>query len=154
MTSSLRGGQMETVRKNTRSKTMLHKQRSSSTRQNIPFETFEVTIYATLDTRRKNGVQFSSKNRNSWYRVYKNFAWSNANQGDFVTVEIETDKEPKKIDPYCCAIMVDILPRLKKIGHVSREISRHIFFLKEENGKVDGVFIQPNINRLQFLQEG
>ena len=46
--------------------TLLHKQRWSSTRQNIPFETFEVTIYATLDTRRKNGVQFSSKNRSSW----------------------------------------------------------------------------------------
>ena len=36
--------------------TLLHKQRWSSTRQNIPFLIFEVTIYATLDTRRKNGV--------------------------------------------------------------------------------------------------
>ena len=45
---------------------LLNKQQWSSTRKNIPFEIFEVTIYATLDSRRKNGVQFSSKNRNSW----------------------------------------------------------------------------------------
>ena len=38
--------------------TFLHKQPWSSTRQNIPFETFEVTIYATLDIR--------SKIRSSW----------------------------------------------------------------------------------------
>ena len=30
--------------------TWLYKQRWSSTRQNIPFETFEITIYAILDT--------------------------------------------------------------------------------------------------------
>ena len=35
--------------------------------------------------------------------------------------------------------MVEIPPQLKTVGHVLREISRHIFFfLKEENGKVDG----------------
>ena len=35
--------------------------------------------------------------------------------------------------------MTSILPRLKTVGHVPREISRHIFlFLKEENGKVNG----------------
>ena len=68
-------------------------------------------------------------------------AWSSAKLEDFVTVEIETDKESKKIDPYCCAIkaMVDIPPRLKTVGHAPREISRHMFFfLKEENGKVNG----------------
>ena len=27
------------------------------------------------------------------YHVYKNLAWNNAKQGDFVTVEIETDKK-------------------------------------------------------------
>ena len=111
---------------------MLHKQRWSSTRQNIPFETFEVTIHATLDTRRKNGVQFSSKNRSSWISRLQ-ITPCDAKQGDFVTVEIETDKESKKIDPYCCAIkaMVDIPPRLKTVGHVLRQILRHIFFLFE-----------------------
>ena len=46
--------------------TLLHKQQWSTTRENIPVATFEVTIYATLDTRRKDDVQFSSKNRSSW----------------------------------------------------------------------------------------
>ena len=33
---------------------------------------------------------------------------------------------------------VDIPPQLKTVGHVPREISRHIFFfLKEENAKVE-----------------
>ena len=84
---------------------------------------------------------FQAKIAARGYHVYKNLAWSNAKQRDFVTVEIKTDKESKKIDPYCCAIkaMVHILPQLKTVGHVPREISRHIFFfLKEENGKVNG----------------
>ena len=60
-------------------------------------------------------------------------------------MEIETDKESKKIDPQCCAVkaMVDIPPRLKPVGNVPRKISGHIFFfLKEENRKVDG-FVYP-----------
>ena len=67
--------------------------------------------------------------------------WSKAKQGDFVTVETETDKESRQIDP-CCAIktMVDIPSRLKTVGHVPRGFSRHIFFfLKEKNGKIDGI---------------
>ena len=43
----------------------LYKQWWSSTRQNIPLETFEVTIFVTLDKRRENGVQLSSKNCSS-----------------------------------------------------------------------------------------
>ena len=76
---------------------------------------------------------FQAKIAGLGYHLYKNLAWSNAKQGDFVTVEIKTDKESKKkkkkIDPYCCTIkaMVDIPPRLKTVGHVLREISRHMF---------------------------
>ena len=86
------------------------------------------------------GYSFQAKIPARGYYIYKNLAWNNAKQGYFVTVEIETDKESKKLDPYCCAMkaMVDI-PRLKTIGHMPRVISRHMFFfLKEENGKVDG----------------
>ena len=56
-------------------------------------------------------------------------------------MEIETDKKSKKIDPYCWAVKApaDTPPRLKTVGHVPRKISRHIFFfLKEDNGRVDG----------------
>ena len=86
------------------------------------------------------------------YHVYKNLAQSNAKQGDFVTVEIETDKESKKIDPYCCAFkaIVDIPPRLKTVGHVPREISKRIFLKRKPMAS----YILHNLNRLQFLQEG
>ena len=109
-------------------RTLLPKQPWSSSRENIPFENFEVTFYATLDTKRKNGVQWSKK----WSKN-----WSNAKQSDFVIVEIKTDKESKKIDPYCCAIkaMVEIPPQLKTVGHVLREISRHIFLFKRRERK-------------------
>ena len=120
---------------------LLHRQRWSSTRQNIAFEITEVTIYATLDTRRKMAYSSQAKIVACGYHVYKNLAWSNAKQRDFVTVEIETDKESKKTDSYCNAIkvMVDMPPRLKTVGHVPREILRYIFFfLKEENRKVGG----------------
>ena len=53
-------------------------------------------------------------------------------------MKVETNKESKKIDPYCCVnkAMVEIPPQLKTVGHVPKEISRHIFFfLKEENRK-------------------
>ena len=82
---------------------------------------------------------FEAKIAPCGYNVHKNLACSNAKQKDFVTVEIQTDKEKKKINPYRCAVkaMLDIPLRLKTVEHVIREISRHIFlFLKEENGKV------------------
>lgn len=85
---------------------------------------------------------FQAKIASRGYHVYKSLTWSDVKQGDLVTVEIETDKESRKIDPYCCAIkaMVGIPPQLKTVGHVPREISRHTFFyLKEENGKIDGL---------------
>ena len=72
----------------------------------------------------KMAYSFQAKITARGYHVYKNLTWSNAKQGDFGTVEIETDKESKKIDPYCSAIkaMVRIPPRLKTLGHVLREI--------------------------------
>ena len=75
------------------------------------------------------------------YHVYRNLTWCNVKQGDLVTVEIETNEESKKVDPYSCAIkaMVGQPPQLKTVGHIPREISRHVFFfLKEENGRIEG----------------
>ena len=48
-------------------------------------------MYAKLDARKKNGVQAKIAARG--YHVYKNLAQSSDKQGDFVTMEIETDKE-------------------------------------------------------------
>ena len=65
------------------------------------------------------------------------------NKGDSVSVQIETNEESKKVDPYNCAIkaLVGQPPQLKTVGHIPREISRHVFFfLKEENGRIEGTF--------------
>ena len=72
----------------------------------------------------KMGYSFQAKIETRGYHIYKNLAQSDAKQGDFVTVEIETDKESKEIDPYCCAIkaMVDLPPLLKTVGDVPKEI--------------------------------
>lgn len=73
------------------------------------------------------------------YHVYKSTTWVEAKVGDKVRVEIETDEESKKIDPYCCAIKASVDQQVKTVGHIPREISRHVyFFLKEENGSIDG----------------
>ena len=60
----------------------------------------------------KTAYSFQAKITARGYYVYKRLVRSNAKQGDFVTVEIETDSKSKKIDPYCCAIkaMVGIPP--------------------------------------------
>ena len=54
-------------------------------------------------------------------------------------MEIETDRESKKIDPYCQDIkaMVDIPPRLKTVARVSakRNIKAHIFLFKTKERK-------------------
>ena len=61
--------------------------------------------------------------------VYGNITWSDAKQGDSVLIKIET-KESKKVDPHSCAIkvFVDQAPQLKTVGHISRDIFRHVFF--------------------------
>ena len=46
------------------------------------------------------------------YHVYKNINWENVKAGEKKTIEIETNKDYIKIDPYCCAVkaMVRNLP--------------------------------------------
>ena len=119
---------------------LLHKERWGSTRQNIPLESFEATIYARLDTRKKKmAYSFQTKIAAHGYHVFKILVWSNAKQCDFVTVEIKTDKELKKIDTYCCAIkaMVDIQPRLKIVGRecAKRNLKAPIVLFKRRERK-------------------
>jgi len=75
------------------------------------------------------------------YHVYKNVNWDGIKVNDKVAVEIEMNRDSLKIDPYACAVnaMVGNPEQLATVGHIPREISRHVyFFLKEEGGKVDG----------------
>ena len=44
----------------------------------------------------------------------------------------------KKIDPYCCAIKALISGKLETVGHIPREVLRHVFFsLGESGGRVN-----------------
>ena len=75
------------------------------------------------------------------YHVYKNTSWTNAKVGEKVTVEIETKKFSLEVDPYACAIKIKnrFFDSLITVGHIPREISRHLhFFIKTEGGKVIG----------------
>ena len=75
------------------------------------------------------------------YHVYKNTSWTNAKVGEKVTVEIETKKFSLEVDPYACAIKIKncFFDSLINVGHITREISRHVhFFIKTEDGKLIG----------------
>ena len=59
--------------------------------------------------------------------------------GEKVTVEMETKTFSLEVDPYTCAIKIKnrFFDSLITIGHIPREISRHLhFFIKTEDGKV------------------
>ena len=75
------------------------------------------------------------------FHVYRNITWTDVKEGASVSVEIETNEESKKVDSYSCAIkaLVGQPPQLKIVGHIPREVYRHVFFfLKEENGRIEG----------------
>ena len=75
------------------------------------------------------------------YHVYKNTSWTNAKVGEKVTIEMETKKSSLEVDPYACAIKIKnrFFDSLITVGHMPREISRHVhFFIKAEGGKVIG----------------
>ena len=85
------------------------------------------------------GYSFHATVATRGYHIYKNTTWAEAKADDKVRVEIETDEKSKKIDPYCCAIKASVDQQIQTVGHIPREISRHVyFFLKEENGSIDG----------------
>ena len=81
------------------------------------------------------------------YHVYKDTTWSNAKLKEQVKVELETSKSSTDIDPYACAVKAkhSYFNGWKTVGHVPRELSRYIyFFIKEEQGTVDGVLNSLN----------
>ena len=58
-----------------------------------------------------------------------------------MTIEIETNKDSIKTDPYCCTVkaMVGNFAKLATAGHIPREFSKDVyFFLKEKVGKKEG----------------
>ena len=71
---------------------------------------------------------FQAKIASRGYHIYKNATWVDAREGHEVQVDIETNKESIKVDPYACAIRVKqrLFGAMKTVGHIPREISRHV----------------------------
>ena len=75
------------------------------------------------------------------YHVYKNTTWTNARLGENVVIALETSQSSLEVDPYACAVRIKnrFYEHHITVGHLPREISRHVhFFIKTEGGKVKG----------------
>ena len=73
------------------------------------------------------------------YQVYKNKMWEQVKIADKVLVEIESDKKPKRNWSVLLFPRKSINQQLKTVGHIAREISRHVYFFpKDEHGHIDG----------------
>ena len=82
---------------------------------------------------------FQTKVASRGFHIYKNTTWENVNIGQEISVQLETNEDSKKIDPYCCAKNIMVSGKLETVGHMPREVSRHTYFyIKEEGGRIDG----------------
>ena len=82
---------------------------------------------------------FQTKVASHGFHIYKNTTWENVNVGQEISVQLETNEDSKKIDPYCCVIKNMVSGKLETVGHIPREVSRHTYFyIKEEGGRIDG----------------
>ena len=89
-----------------------------------------------------SNCSFTAKIGSRGFHVYRETSWQGAHVGQKVTVEIEDNALSKEIDPYCCAININENGRLVTVGHMPREISRHVFFfLSSEGGTIDGTVL-------------
>ena len=82
---------------------------------------------------------FQTKVASRGFHIYKNKTWENVDICQEISVQLETNKDSKKIDPYCCTIKTMVSGKLETVGHTSREVSRHTYFyIKEEGGPIYG----------------
>ena len=91
-----------------------------------------------------NKPSFQAKVAPRGYHVYKDTIWGHAKVGDRIDVQIEDDPNSKLADPYACAVKSrhPFFNMLVTVGHIPREISRHVYyFIKEEGGHVDGTVL-------------
>ena len=82
----------------------------------------------------------------SGFHIYKNTIWENVNIGQEISVQLETNEDSKKIDPYCCAIKTMVSRKLEAVSHIPSEVSKHTYFyIKKEGGCIDGSVCQHAI---------
>ena len=81
---------------------------------------------------------FQTKVASCGFHICKNTTWENLNISQEISVQLETNEDSKKIDPYCCAKNTMVSGKLETVGHIPREVSRHAYFyIKEEGGRKD-----------------
>ena len=68
------------------------------------------------------------------FHIYKNETWENVNLCKEISVQLETNEDYKKSDPYCCAMKTMASGKLEIVGHIPREVSRHTYFCIKEEG--------------------
>ena len=73
---------------------------------------------------------FKAKIASCGYHVFKETTCNNVKEEGSVRVDLETNKLSKNVDPYACAIRAKnkFLNSWKTVGHIRREISRHVYY--------------------------
>ena len=96
---------------------------------------------------------FQTKVASRGFHIYKNITWENI--GQEISVQLETNKDSKKIDPYCCALKTMVSGKLETVDHIPREDSRNTcFYIKEEGGRIDGSVLSTRYRLLPFPSGG
>ena len=81
---------------------------------------------------------FQTKVASRGFHICKDATWENVNIAQEISVQLETNEDSKKIDPYCCAIKTMVSGKLEAVDYTPREVSRHTYFyIKEEGGRIN-----------------
>ena len=88
---------------------------------------------------------FEAKIASRGYHVFMNTTWTRAFVGEHFNVEIETNRESIRRDPYACAIRKTnrfFANGSETVGNIPRELSRHVYhFILFERGSVSGTVV-------------
>ena len=88
---------------------------------------------------------YEAKIASRGYHIFMNTTWTRAYIGENIKVEIETNSESIRRDPYACAIRKTdrfFANVSETVGNIPRELSRHIYhFILYERGTVSGTVV-------------
>ena len=79
---------------------------------------------------------FQTKITSRGFHVYKNTAGENVNIDQEISVQLETNENSKKIDPYCCALKTMVSGKLETVGHTPTEVDN-----RGRNGGIWSCFV-------------
>ena len=88
---------------------------------------------------------YEAKIASRGYHIFMNTTWTRAYIGENIKVEIETNSESIRRDPYACAIRKTnrfFANVSETVRHIPRELSRHIYHsILYERGAVSGTVV-------------